>query len=161
MKRHFQPRSQPLPAESLSALWLSLHSAERFAVRANEAHYFRALAVSLDDDLSSLLLLKKLKLADEYMPLQLPSDVVALNSFVEFRVEGEPSRVGQLIHPSPGRPSFSIDVNTRLGLGLLGLRSGQAILWPDEQEILRELEVLRVDNASNGKHGSERRSLHS
>ena len=155
MRRTSQPRShpQPLPAESLSAMWFGLHSDERFAVRANEMHYFRALAVALDDDLSSLLLLKKLKLADEYLPSALPPDVVALNSFVEFRIEREPGRFGQLLHPSPGRPNFGIRVDTRLGLGLLGLRSGQTILWPDQHETLRELEVLRVDN-SGGNGGS-------
>jgi regulator of nucleoside diphosphate kinase len=159
MRRSPQVHSQPLLAESLSAMWLRLHSDERFAVRANEMHYFRALAVALDDDLSSLLLLKKLKLADEYLPLQLPSDVVALNSFVEFRIERGRSRFGQLLHPSPSRPDPGIDVDTRLGLGLLGLRSGQTILWPDEHETLRQLEVLRVDNLGrNGAAGN--RSLH-
>jgi regulator of nucleoside diphosphate kinase len=141
-------------------MWLSLHSDERFAVRANEVHYFRALAVAHDDDLSSLLLLKKLKLADEYPPLALPRDVVALNSFVEFRIEREPSRFGQLLHPAPSRPNFGIDVNTRLGLGLLGLRSGQTILWPDEHAILRKLAVLRADNSPHGNGGSRNGSVH-
>ena len=161
MRRNPQPRLQPLPAESLSAVWLTLHSDERFAVRANEMHYFRALAVALDDDLASLLLLKKLKLADEYPPLALPSDIVALNSLVEFRIEREPIRFGRLIHPSHCRTSFAIDADTRLGLGILGLRCGQTVLWPDEHGVLRELEVLRVDSAPRVKGGSGKRSLNS
>jgi regulator of nucleoside diphosphate kinase len=144
--------SQPqlLPAETLSMIWFNLHADERFAVRANEAHYLRMLAVALDDDLASLLLLKKLKLADEYGYGHLPPDRVALNSFVEFRIELEPSRVCQLLHPSPRRPEFSIGVESRLGLGLLGLRTGQSILWPDEQERMLEIEVLRVENCPDG-----------
>jgi regulator of nucleoside diphosphate kinase len=143
MKRTFQPK-QVIPAETLSMMWLNIHASERFGTRVNEAHYFRILAISLDDDLSSLLLLKKLKLADEY--LRLPADIVALNSFVEFRIEGEPGQFGQLVHPSPFQPNFGIDASSRLGIGLLGLRAGQSILWPDEHEKLRGLEILQVGN---------------
>ena len=159
MARSIQP--QPLPPETLSALWFKLHSEERFGVRASEAHYLRTLAVSLDDDLTSLLLLKKLKLANEYLPSQLPSDIVAFNSVVEFRTGRGPTRIGQLIYPSSCRPKLAIDVNSRLGLGLLGLCSGQAILWPDEDEILRELEVLRVDASSCRNRRRDLRSMQS
>ena len=154
-------QQQPLPAETLSALWFRLHSEERFGVRASETYYLKTLAVSLDDDLTSLLLLKKLKLANEYLPSQLPSDVVALNSVVEFRIARGPTRLGQLIYPSSCGPELAIDVNSRLGLGLLGLCSGQAILWPDEHEILRELEVLRVDSSSGRNRPPDIRSMQS
>jgi len=151
----------PIPAEGLSTMWFNIHSDQRFGIRANESQYFRMLAVSLDDDLSSLLLLKKLKLADEYPFSQLPRDTVALNSFVEFRIEREPDRVGQLLHPSPRRSDFAIDADSRLGLGLLGLRSGQTILWPDKHHTMREIEVLRVGNAPQRAAKTEQRSLHS
>lgn len=156
-----QSKPFPLEPETLSKMWYGIHSGERFGMRANEAHYFRMLAVSLDDDLSSLLLLKKLKLADEYSYGQLPPDTVALNSFVEFRTELEPDRVGQLLHPSYRRPDFAIDAHSRLGLGLVGLRSGQVILWPDEHQIMREIEVLRVGNLPTEAAWLEQRSMHS
>lgn len=159
MEHH--PQALSLPAETLSTMWFAIHSDERFGMRANEAHYFRMLAVSLDDDLSALLLLKKLKLADEYPHAQLPHDRVALNSFVEFRIECDPNRFGQLVHPTHRRPDFAIDVDSRLGLGLLGLRSGQAILWPDEHQRMREIEVLRVGNSPERTARPDQRTLHS
>lgn len=143
-----QPLAEPaqrLPCETLSAIWAQLHAGERFAVRRNESHYLRALAVSLDDDVASLLLLKKLKLARELDAAALPRGLVVLNSIVEFTFSGD-RQVCQLVHSSAGRGSFWVGADSRLGTGLIGLRSGQAILWPDEQESLKELHVARVEN---------------
>lgn len=138
--------AQPLPCETLSAIWAQLHAGERFAVRRADSHYLRALAVSLDDDVASLLLLKKLKLARELNAAALPRGLVVLNSFVEFTFSGGDRQVCQLVHSSAGRGSFWVGADSRLGTGLIGLRSGQAILWPDEQESLKELHVARVEN---------------
>jgi len=141
-----QPNSFPipLPAETMSSLWFSLHSDERFGIGSDDVHYWRMVSFALDDDLASLLLLKKLKLADFYG--EVPRDVVALNSFLEFRLDGGEGSFGQLVRPSHRQPSFAIQSDTRLGLGLLGLRSGQSILWPDQRDSMRKLEILRVEN---------------
>ena len=134
----------PLPAETLSAMWFSLHSDERFGVRSNELHYFRALAVAIDDDLSSLLLLKKLKLAEEFRSIEMPDDIIALNSSFEFSVDGRQRQRGRLVHRSLHELPDAISANSRVGIGLLGLRTGQQILWPDEHDRMRRLEVLSV-----------------
>lgn len=134
----------PFPAETMSSMWFNFHSDERFGINSDELHYWRMLALGLDDDLASLLLLKKLKLADFYG--KVPNDVVALNSFLEFQVDGDGGNFCQLVRPSNRQPSFAIRSDTRLGLGLLGLRSGQAILWPDERDSMRTVEILRVEN---------------
>jgi regulator of nucleoside diphosphate kinase len=138
----------PLEANALSAFWFYLHAAERFGICSNELHYLHALALALDDDLTSLLLLKKLKLADQFSATSIPRDVAALNSFVEFRAAGGPSQLCQLTHRSAhqGAGAYALCVDTRLGAGLLGLRAGQSILWPDEEGLLQELHLLRADN---------------
>lgn len=145
-----QPSSHPtpLPAEAMSSIWFNLHLDESFGISSDDVHYWRMLSFLLDDDLASLLLLKKLKLADFYCDGRVPKDVVTPNSFLEFRVDGGDVSFGQLVRPSQQRPHFAIQSDTRLGLGLLGLRSGQSILWPDDSDAMRPLEVLRVENCA-------------
>ena len=136
----------PLPAETLSAMWFNLHSDERFGVRSNEVHYFNSLAVALDDDLASLLLLKKLKLAREYCSGTMPRDIVSLNRSFVFAIEGGESHRGRLVHGTSLQQPDAIPTSSRVGIGLLGLRPGQRILWPDEHDRMRGLEVLRVES---------------
>ena len=138
----------PLPAETLSAMWFNLHSDERFGVRSSEVHYFSSLAVALDDDLTSLLLLKKLKLAREYCSVSMPRDIVALNRSFVFAIEGGEHHQGRLVHGTSLQQPGAIPASSRVGIGLLGLRPGQRILWPDERDRMRELEVLRVESDS-------------
>ena len=136
----------PLPAETRSAMWFNLHSDERFGVCSNEVHYFKSLAVALDDDLTSLLLLKKLKLAREYCSVTMPSDIVALNRSFVFAIEGGESHPGRLVHGTSLQRPDAVPTSSRVGIGLLGLRPGQRILWPDEHGRMRGLEVLRVES---------------
>ena len=137
----------PLPAETLSAMWFSLHSDERFGIRSNDVHYFQSLAVALDDDLASLLLLKKLKLAKQYCSLSMPDDVIALNNSFEFAIDNGERHRGRLVRGSSQPKPDAIPANSRLGIGLLGLRPGQQILWPDEHDRMRGLEVLRIERS--------------
>lgn len=136
----------PLPAETLSAMWFNLHSDERFGVRSSEVHYFNSLAVALDDDLTSLLLLKKLKLAREFCSASMPRDIVALNRSFVFAIEGGECHRGRLVHGISFEQPDAIPTSSRVGIGLLGLRPGQRILWPDEHDRMRGLEVLRVES---------------
>ena len=138
----------PLPAETLSTMWFNLHSDERFGVRSSEVHYFSSLAVALDDDLTSLLLLKKLKLAREYCSVSMPRDIVALNRSFVFAIEGGEHHQGRLVHGTSLQQPGAIPARSRVGIGLLGLRPGQRILWPDERDRMRELEVMRVESDS-------------
>jgi hypothetical protein len=142
-----QQLKPPPLAETLSRVWFDFHSNERFGVRSSEVHYFTSLAVALDDDLSSLLLLKKLKLARQYACAQLPDDVVGLNSDFEYATGDGESRRGLLVHPSANQPGFAIPANSRLGIGLIGLRAGQRILWPRDDDMFRAIEVLNVGHS--------------
>jgi regulator of nucleoside diphosphate kinase len=72
---------------------------------------------------------------------------VVMNSFVEYSVDGGPKRFCQLVHPSPLTPSYGLSVATLEGAGLIGMRSGQTMLWPNLQGSLRDLQVLKVERS--------------
>jgi hypothetical protein len=138
---------QPLAIETISSMWSLMHQDADFSLTANSAFYLSTLAVVLDDDLASLLLLKKLKLAREHGPEGLPRDVIAMSSFFEFQFDNGAKQLGRLLYSSSAERPHSLSISTRLGLGLIGMRSGQRVLWPDSDGALRELQVHGVQQA--------------
>lgn len=75
-----------------------------------------------------------------------PADVVAMNSTVEFLDEahGAPRTV-QLVYPDEADIAAGrISIMTPVGVGLIGLREGQSILWPDRGGETRVLRILKV-----------------
>jgi hypothetical protein len=118
----------------------------RFAVREEQVHYLQTIALSLEDDLASLLLLKKLKLADKLKPNAAAPDLVGMNSYLEFRFGSGNRRFCRLLHGSVCATSFDLSIGSRLGAGVVGLRAGQRIQWPDASGNLRELHVIAVKN---------------
>jgi regulator of nucleoside diphosphate kinase len=73
-------------------------------------------------------------------------DVVGMNSTVEFLDEahGEPRTV-QLVYPDEADIAAGrISIMTPVGAGLIGLKAGQSILWPDRGGETRVLRILRV-----------------
>lgn len=137
------------PAEIYSTAWASMNAGIELAVAEDEVPYLKAIALGMDDDLASLLLLKKLRLAKRVDGPR-PADVVGVNSFVEFRFGGGPRSFCQLLHPTVCNTSFAIRVDSRLGAGLVGLRPQQELLWPDESGCVRELHVIAVTNPAAG-----------
>lgn len=133
-----------LPAEALSSDWAKRHAGDRFTVSSNEVHYLKTLAVAIDDDVASLFLLKKLRLADESDGPAMPFDVVVMNSILEFAFAGQQRRC-RLVHPSASGGADCVSIASRLGAGLIAMKNGQTILWPDEDEMLRPLSVIEVE----------------
>ena len=140
------PALEPCVAESLGGLWSTLHRDAPLAVRESELHYLKMLAFASDDDLLSHLLLRKLRLAQVVDAGTEPASLVVMNAFLEFRRDGGDKRFGQLVHPSARPAPYTISILSLLGAGLIGLRAGQTILWPDDEGGLRDLEVLHVEN---------------
>jgi regulator of nucleoside diphosphate kinase len=137
---------QPSLAESLCEVWAVLHKGVHFHVLDSELHYLTAMAMAADDDTVSQLLLKKLKIARPAPGAGLPPGTVRMNSYVEF-TRGRPSerRFCQLVHPSSGPlPSYAMSITSLEGAGLIGLTSGQSILWPNIEGKLRDLHVIHV-----------------
>ena len=131
-------------AEGVCGIWSALHKDVELAIGEAEVHYLRALAVTIDDDTTSCLLLRKLRLARIAPAAEIARDTVMMNSFLEFTFDGQPKRFGQLVHPWVNAPAYGISITTLLGAGLIGLRAGQTILWPDESGSLFDLKVLAV-----------------
>lgn len=141
---------QPLPADSLGSIWSALHACAQILVSRDELHFLRMVALGLDDDLASHLLIAKLKLAKVVEAEEVsPSGIVSMNSFVEFSFDGRACQLRQLVHPSDNPPNYGLEINTLLGVGVLGLRAGQLILWPDSGGRLCDLHVVRVANREN------------
>ena len=133
-------------AESVGEIWSALHRHLEIAISRDEVHYLRSLALALDDDLVSHLLLKKLRLARILAPADLPPDIVRMNSYFELAHDGGERGFRQLVHPAPHSPAYGLSVGSLLGAGALGLRAGQSILWPGEDGELRDLHVAHVEN---------------
>ena len=75
-----------------------------------------------------------------------PTTVVAMNSTVEFLddAHGE-TRTVQLVYPGEADIAVGkVSVLSPVGAGLLGLKAGQSIQWPDRDGRLRALRVLKV-----------------
>lgn len=137
---------QPSVAESLSELWAVLHKDAPFTLLDGEVHYLTSLALAADDDMVSYLMLKKLRLAARVSAGALASGVIRMNSYVEF-VHGGEKRFCQLLHPSaPTMPGYGLSIDSLTGVGLIGLRAGQSILWPGADGTLCELRIVRVEN---------------
>ena len=133
-------------AESLSGLWSAIHAEAGLIVSEDEVHYLRGLALALDNDLVSHLLLRKLRIARIVAVEALPPDTVLMNSFVDFVIDGGDRRFGQIVHPSPCPPDGGVSVASLVGAGLLAVRKGQTILWPTQDGGFSELHVVHVEN---------------
>ena len=133
-------------AESLGTVWWALHRDTELVIRESEIHHLKMLALGADDDLVSHLLLRKLQLASVAHGAAVPDSLVALNSFCEFNLDGREPRFCQLVRPSPYAPNYGLSILTLEGAGLIGLRAGQTILWPNGAGALSELHVARVEN---------------
>ncbi|MFZ3007519.1 MAG: nucleoside diphosphate kinase regulator [Phenylobacterium sp.] len=75
-----------------------------------------------------------------------PATVVAMNSTIDFLDEahGE-TRTVQLVYPGQADIAANkVSVLSPVGAGLLGLKAGQSISWPDRDGRLRALRVLKV-----------------
>lgn len=140
------------PGDIYCSAWARMNAEVRIAVREDRLHYLKSIAMSMDDDLASLLLLKKLKLAEKLDAASSVPGLVELNSYVEFRFGSGNRRFCRLLHPTVCRSSFDLSIASRLGAGVVGLRTGEVLLWPDEDGCPRELHIIAVK--SGGVAGS-------
>jgi regulator of nucleoside diphosphate kinase len=94
----------------------------------------------------SSLLLEEIDRADIVAPDALPSDVISMSSTVEFVDEGAGvGRKIQLVYPHDADiEQGRISILTPVGAGLIGLREGQSIEWPDRDGHVRALRVVKV-----------------
>lgn len=136
------PRSSTM--DSVGAIWSVLHAGAEIFVSRDELHFLRTVALGLDDDLASDLLIAKLKLANVVEVAEVPPETVTMGGYVEFSLDGHTSPLRRLVHPSDKPPTYGLSIGSLLGVGVLGLQAGQLILWPDSKGRLCKLHVARV-----------------
>ncbi|MGJ8478518.1 nucleoside diphosphate kinase regulator [Sphingobium yanoikuyae] len=97
----------------------------------------------------SQLLLEEVGRAQLCSRAALPADVAAMGSTILYRdgARGTPRRV-ELVFPSHADVALGrISILTPVGAALIGMRAGNAILWPDRDGHLRDIMVDAVVQA--------------
>lgn len=105
-----------------------------------------AMQAAERNPVASALLLDEIDRAKLHSAARIPATVVTMWSTVEFVDEGSGSRrTVQLVYPADADISVGrISVLTPIGAGLIGLREGESILWPDRDGNHRKLSVVSV-----------------
>lgn len=115
---------------------------------AEEAEVLSELALSIESRFPQVsdLLMRETSRAQLHDLTTLPADVVVMGSFVEFLDEGTGARrTIELVYPPDADISAGrVSILTPVGAGLIGLREGQSILWPDRDGRERRLEIINV-----------------
>lgn len=114
----------------------------------SEADALAALALGAETRLPQVaaLLLEEIDRAELRRAGEMPADVVTMKSTVEFTDENTGSRRSvQLVYPQEADIAAGrISILTPVGAGLIGLREGQSIRWPDRDGQDHVLRVLQV-----------------
>ena len=117
-----------------------------------EAEKLANLAISIEERLPQVseLLLGEIDRATLHKPGRIGKDVVTMNSTVVFldTSSGSERRVQLVYPPEADIDSGRISILTPIGAGLIGLKTGQSILWPDREGRKRTLEIKRVEQGS-------------
>lgn len=93
------------------------------------------------------------KLADARIVLSedVSADVAIINSRVTYSINDSPAETRSLIlGESSPVPNFNLPIFTLLGIGLLGMRTGQTGPWTDHSRNIGKLVLLRVDYQPQG-----------
>lgn len=92
------------------------------------------------------LLLQELGRATLHSARSLPARVVSMNCLVEFLdATSGACRTVQLVYPGEADIAANrISILTPVGTGLIGLREGQSISWPDRGGHDRTLTIVKV-----------------
>ena len=152
------PDGARVHAEYLSSAWAARQRSSDFIINENELHCLREIALHHDDETVSHLLLRKLRLAKTPHESLVPLDVAVLNSIVDFSF-GRQRSTRALVHPSAAPGEGRLSVGSLLGAGVIGLRVGQHILWPDKEGSLHDLVLHSVERRRRAPCEEEARRL--
>jgi regulator of nucleoside diphosphate kinase len=95
---------------------------------------------------ASALLLGELDRAEICEPEEMPEQTVVMNSRIDFVDEGTGSRrIVQLVYPQDADITEGrVSILTPIGAGLIGMRAGCSIRWPDRDGRNRLLRIVSV-----------------
>ena len=118
-------------------------------IRETDAERISNLAIEAEDRLPQVaeLLLAEINRATIVEDSRLPQNVVALQSTVKFLDEASGiERTLQLVYPQHADIAAGrILILSLVGAGLLGLKPGQSISWPDRAGKQRALRIMEVN----------------
>ena len=118
----------------------------------SEAEALAHLAGTMEDRLPEVseMLLQEINRAHVHTAARIGDDVVTMKSTVEFKDEASgAAREVQLVYPKDADIAAGrISIMTPIGAGLIGLRTGQSINWPDRSGNFRVLTITRVTHAA-------------
>ena len=91
-------------------------------------------------------LLGEIARANLHTAARIAPDVVTMHSTVEFLDEASGAdRTVELVYPRDADISAGrVSILTPVGAGLIGLRTGQSIVWPDRDGRERKLTIVKV-----------------
>lgn len=105
-----------------------------------------ALASMNKSGLGAKLLFEEVDRAKTVARAKLPSDVVTMNSHVVFLDEAaNETHSVQLVYPKDAdMEAHRVSVLSPVGAGLIGMRQGNSIDWPNRQGTIRRLKIVEV-----------------
>ena len=105
-----------------------------------------ALGIAHTTPQVSELLLTEIGRAQTYRAERIPGDVVTMHSTVEYIDEASGvDRIVQIVYPAQADIAAGrISILTPIAAGLIGLREGQSISWPDREGRRRTLRIVKV-----------------
>ena len=138
------------PAQSGAKPIIPLYIARpAIQIRETDAERISNLAIEAEDRLPQVaeLLLAEINRATIVEDSRLPQNVVALQSTVKFLDEASGiERTLQLVYPQHADIAAGrISILSLVGAGLLGLKPGQSISWPDRAGKQRALRIMEVN----------------
>ncbi|EGQ7738190.1 nucleoside diphosphate kinase regulator [Vibrio parahaemolyticus] len=78
-------------------------------------------------------------------PEEMPSNVVTMNSTVEFKFSGEGRTMTKtLVYPSELKSSDDISIFAPVGSALIGLSVGQKLDWPMPNKQVKTIEIVDI-----------------
>ncbi|EIO3963178.1 nucleoside diphosphate kinase regulator [Vibrio parahaemolyticus] len=78
-------------------------------------------------------------------PEEMPSNVVTMNSTVEFKFAGEERTMTKtLVYPSELKSSDDISIFAPVGSALIGLSVGQKLDWPMPNKQVKTIEIIDI-----------------
>lgn len=117
-----------------------------------DADRLSELAASVEDRLPEVagMLLDEINRAQIVTAGTMPADVVRMHSTVAFADDGSGrQRTVKLVYPAEANiDEGRVSILTPVGAGLIGLRTGQSISWPDRNGHVRLLRIVSVSQAA-------------
>lgn len=114
----------------------------------SEADTLTTLALGAESRVPEVveMLLNEIERATIVPEKKISPDVVTMRSVVEFIDEANGAdRTVQLVYPREADISAGrISILTPIGAGLIGMKTGQSILWPDRDGRERKLTIVKV-----------------